>query len=593
MRKIILFLFLTMAACVSAQTRPSYLQLKDKPVYDVCEFGAVGDGITDDRAAIQAALDACASTSGGIVVFPAPTSHYSIQSEHPDYAGHGLVIRQHNTTLIGPGYVDRAILKAGDSTSLTSVLAAGVRSDNNGRLGLRLENISIDANNVASHAIYFSNKYVPYLSLDQCLFKNAQAAAAKLTTFVSTIRGCHFDHSNIGLEIASGTNTSINITSCYANGNASYGYKLGVLTYSNLTSCAADGNDIAYYFTNAYGVTMVSCGAESGRQIFKADAARNFSINTFYAWNMGSATATEVPYDFEFDTGWNVTMSGIYRNNHAGSQYALGLTGSSYGSENITILDASISRANTYFVTNFGFADRPIRFLRGDESVKNASVDFSVAETAAGDFANYLSRISFFTLEHTYTITLSTGTHDLGTRDHFIRALSGGGHLIIQGGSSVASETVVDCKYRRLAISNSSAKITFKNLTFSSTLENVGANRLTLTRARDVSFENVRALKTDIKSGSAVALTSSNLYVDSDWYTDSYTAGWATGIFSTSFDSTVTHEKRDAPPSAGGWDDGAIIYASDSIATPEGNIGWICTNAGTPGTWKAFGAIAP
>ena len=46
------------------------------PVVDVRhpDYGAVGDGVTDDSAAIQAAIDAIPST-GGVVVFPAGNYH--------------------------------------------------------------------------------------------------------------------------------------------------------------------------------------------------------------------------------------------------------------------------------------------------------------------------------------------------------------------------------------------------------------------------------------------------------------------------------------------------------------------------------------
>jgi hypothetical protein len=40
---------------------------------DVRWFGAVGDGVTDDTAAIQAALTTCAAAGGGVVMFPSAT----------------------------------------------------------------------------------------------------------------------------------------------------------------------------------------------------------------------------------------------------------------------------------------------------------------------------------------------------------------------------------------------------------------------------------------------------------------------------------------------------------------------------------------
>lgn len=44
-----------------------------------------------------------------------------------------------------------------------------------------------------------------------------------------------------------------------------------------------------------------------------------------------------------------------------------------------------------------------------------------------------------------------------------------------------------------------------------------------------------------------------------------------------------------AEPTSGSWDVGSIVFN----ATPSagGKAGWICTAAGSPGTWKAFGAI--
>ena len=40
-------------------------------VYDIREFGAKGDGVTLDTAAVQAAVDACAAAKGGTVLVPA------------------------------------------------------------------------------------------------------------------------------------------------------------------------------------------------------------------------------------------------------------------------------------------------------------------------------------------------------------------------------------------------------------------------------------------------------------------------------------------------------------------------------------------
>ncbi len=49
--------------------------LEQPNVFSVRDYGAVGDGVTMDTAAIQAAIDACHAASGGTVYFPAGTYH--------------------------------------------------------------------------------------------------------------------------------------------------------------------------------------------------------------------------------------------------------------------------------------------------------------------------------------------------------------------------------------------------------------------------------------------------------------------------------------------------------------------------------------
>lgn len=45
-----------------------------------------------------------------------------------------------------------------------------------------------------------------------------------------------------------------------------------------------------------------------------------------------------------------------------------------------------------------------------------------------------------------------------------------------------------------------------------------------------------------------------------------------------------------SPPSSGNWAVGDMIW--NSAVTAGGNIGWVCTTAGSPGTWNTFGAIS-
>lgn len=62
-----ILILVLISSCVVAQTRPDWLDIKNKPTYDVREYGAKGDGVTDDTAKIQAAIDAAHAAGGGEV----------------------------------------------------------------------------------------------------------------------------------------------------------------------------------------------------------------------------------------------------------------------------------------------------------------------------------------------------------------------------------------------------------------------------------------------------------------------------------------------------------------------------------------------
>jgi hypothetical protein len=73
------------------------------------------------------------------------------------------------------------------------------------------------------------------------------------------------------------------------------------------------------------------------------------------------------------------------------------------------------------------------------------------------------------------------------------------------------------------------------------------------------------------------------------------TTGITNGVF---YNAAVTL-KRDsgntwnwaaATPAGGYYNQGDVVYNSAPVAA--GTIGWVCTIAGTPGTWKTFGSIA-
>lgn len=70
------------------------------------------------------------------------------------------------------------------------------------------------------------------------------------------------------------------------------------------------------------------------------------------------------------------------------------------------------------------------------------------------------------------------------------------------------------------------------------------------------------------------------------WQALNATSGWGTqNYFGPRYPMTF----NSAAPSAGTWERGDIIFNKEPSA--GGKVGWVCTTAGSPGTWKAFGVI--
>ena len=106
----------------------------DANIHNIRDYGAVGDGSTDDTLAIQAAVDAAAADGGAIVYIP-PTSNYYVVSE-------AITISGDNIMIVGSGA--GSLLKASASFSGT---AAIIRAQGHSNLVLR--DFKIDGNRAA------------------------------------------------------------------------------------------------------------------------------------------------------------------------------------------------------------------------------------------------------------------------------------------------------------------------------------------------------------------------------------------------------------------------------------------------------------
>lgn len=109
-------------------------------IFNVQNFGAKGDGVTDDTAAIQKAIDAAAAAGGGQVYMPAGTYIVSGGEEPSD----GCLMLKSNVSLYGDGMGQTTVKVAdGSDTKITGVIRSAYGEETH---DFGISNLTIDGN---------------------------------------------------------------------------------------------------------------------------------------------------------------------------------------------------------------------------------------------------------------------------------------------------------------------------------------------------------------------------------------------------------------------------------------------------------------
>lgn len=126
-------------------------------IFNVQYFGAKGDGITDDTAAIQSAIDAAAAAGGGQVYMPTGTYIVSGGEEPSD----GCLMLKSNVYLYGDGMGATTVKVAdGSDTKITGVIRSAYGEETH---DFGVSNLTIDGNrdNTTGKIDGWFNGYIP------------------------------------------------------------------------------------------------------------------------------------------------------------------------------------------------------------------------------------------------------------------------------------------------------------------------------------------------------------------------------------------------------------------------------------------------
>ena len=266
----------------------------------VKDFGAVGDGSTDDTAAIKAAINSLKTTdyktSGGTVYFPNGTYIISSTIVIPPLGqwtikGEGNSIIKKVGTTPASGQPTR-VLPYGVSVDLNcDAVIVLDPADNSYSYDFRCERITLERQDKGTDSFVLYAPALATSTIEHSYFSGpATYAFRSHDMWQCSVNRCTFSGCDYGFSIDQKAvdgygGTSLTMTSCFcvSNGN---GYTFQNLLYSTLINCACDytkAGGFAYNLlssdTRAGKMTFISCATENtaGRHVYINKGSYEFS----------------------------------------------------------------------------------------------------------------------------------------------------------------------------------------------------------------------------------------------------------------------------------------------------------------------------
>ena len=271
----------------------------------VKNFGAVGDGVTDDGSAIQAAMDYCQQNKVDLIF---PSGKYMI-SYPLIYRNNGF----YNYSIIGSGGDSEIVLTTKNRSGIIGKDAFGIDvnqnaaivvvTDTNQSKHCRISGLRFSTTANADYGIFLS--ITENSLITDCFFEGFKFGIFDSGSWVQRISRCIARNvTDTGFYIADGTSTFI--TECYAD-YAERGYYLKA-GYSSIQNSAADHcSRWSYVFgggaggnaeTDAITVSMNNCGSENsgtGAAIY-VDGRVSLGVSNYHAGNYEPYQTQKTPF---------------------------------------------------------------------------------------------------------------------------------------------------------------------------------------------------------------------------------------------------------------------------------------------------------
>lgn len=281
----------------------SYISLNIK------SFGAVGDGVNDDRAAIQRAIDAVRALGGGDVLIPYAENFWNIASVGDNNAALNV---PKGVNIISKGsHYGKNRLYVTTEININTVINLIDGGGTN-----KINNLYIDCNKKANYGIATNGLFVPYLNFENVQVLNPLSElGVNIQTFMSTFNRVGVQGGSLkffGSNSTSVRGTSVHLENCYATNvtKDQGGIILELLTYSKITTSGSDHNNIGYELVNCNTVTIENSGVEHCLTPYKIKGSQNIKVST------PSIVSTEIETYaiFEIEDSQFVTLGNMHAN---------------------------------------------------------------------------------------------------------------------------------------------------------------------------------------------------------------------------------------------------------------------------------------
>lgn len=233
------------------------------PVYQAADYGAVGNGTTDDKAAVQAAHDACKSAGGGILALTPGGSH-KIASGGLVFDPGFVQVRGINTKIDGSGMAANSTAVTLQSTLSTPYnlnakgpALAGVEVVGSGTAGSITGLLTVGTSGAPTAGLWTENVVLHDLSIGLMIGSNS---------YINTFAGMAVYNCNHGLDdTADSVNGGERITfigcDIFNNTGRGFHFFVGPSDYV-FDACSFDFNGAMGHFGAGVHITAVGCHIE-------------------------------------------------------------------------------------------------------------------------------------------------------------------------------------------------------------------------------------------------------------------------------------------------------------------------------------------